>query len=400
MADRSTESDRMPHWIRPLALRLRWLPAGPLGLAALVALGDATEVVFQPDVFAQFTPAAIAQAMSWQFFECFTVGCTIVAAVALIERRAPRRAWLYTLELVLGIGAASVVGIAVWGAVVFGQDVVHTVPYLAGKAVSFALIGVFLALVDGFRKRVRRATALNRELQTAQAALEAQTELTTLRLLEAQIEPHFLFNTIATLRRTWRVDPVLGERMHANVMRYLAATLPQMRSPVGTLGEEIELARAYLELFALRMGDRLRFSISLPAELAPLSFPRMVVLTLVENAIKHGLAPADDGGSIAVSARIEDRQLLVSVVDDGVGFGVADTGGTGIGLVNIRARLLTQYGRGARLGLGAGAQGGVEAVVRLPLEADGASDRTMSAPRPRSRPEPAAPMQSACMVPA
>jgi LytS/YehU family sensor histidine kinase len=164
-------------------------------------------------------------------------------------------------------------------------------------------------------------------------------------------------------------------------MRYLAATLPQMRSPIGTLGEEIELARAYLELFALRMGERLSFSIALPAELAPLPFPRMVVLTLVENAIKHGLAPADDGGSITVSAGVADGKLLVSVADDGVGFGQADTGGTGIGLANIRARLLTQYGRAARLELGEGAAGGVEAIVRLPLSRGEPSGRDSSPAR-------------------
>jgi sensor histidine kinase YesM len=211
----------------------------------------------------------------------------------------------------------------------------------------------------------------------AQAALQAQTELAQMQLLEAQIEPHFLFNTIANLRRTWSVDPALGLRMHDNLLRYLRAALPQMRSALGTLGEEADLVRAYLELFSLRMGARLAFAIEVPEALAAHPFPRMMLITLVENAIKHGLMPSDGGGTVRLVALTEGGQLVVSVSDDGVGFGAADTGGTGVGLANIRARLATQYLGAARLVVESGAPGlprGVCASIRLPLAAAPAPD--------------------------
>jgi LytS/YehU family sensor histidine kinase len=239
--------------------------------------------------------------------------------------------------------------------------------------VRWAVLGSFLALVDSFRRRRLLAAARAREMVMAQAALRAQTELAQMQLLEAQIEPHFLFNTIANLRRTWAVDPALGLRMHDNLLHYLRAALPQMRAAVGTLGEEAGLVRAYLELFSLRMGARLAFAIDVPEALAAHAFPRMMLITLVENAIKHGLVPSDTGGTVRVDARAEGRHLTVSVTDDGVGFGAADTGGTGVGLANIRARLATQYAGEARLAVESGglvsAPRGVRVSIRIPLAA-------------------------------
>jgi signal transduction histidine kinase len=341
-----------------------------LPLVGVVALAYAAEVLFQPEVFSSFTPAAIAESVLWGFAESFAAGLPIALAVTAIEWRAARGAPLYTLQIVAGVLLASALGIGTWGLFVFRQNFPEALPYLAGQSARFTVIGILLALVDGFRRRAHQAVSLTRELAAAQSATAAQIELTQLRLLEAQVEPHFLFNTIATLRRTWHVDRGLGARMHANVIAYLSATLPQMRAPLGTLGEEFELSRAYLELFAVRMGGRLRFTLDLPDRLASVPFPRMIVLTLVENAIKHGLAPAADGGSICVRADTEGSRLFVRVSDDGVGFGMANTGGTGIGLVNVRARLRTQFGKDARLEIGPGERAGVEAVVRLPLCAD------------------------------
>jgi Histidine kinase len=338
-----------------------------VGLAALIALAYAVEVLFQPDVFTGFEPGPIVVAVATLFTQGFCAACAILVAVSLVERRREPVAWRYTSMLVLAVCAASAVGVLLWALVGHRGSLVDAVPYLAGVALRFALLGVFLALVDGFQRRLRLARARERELQMAQAALEAQSDLAQLRLLEAQIEPHFLFNTIANLRRTWRVDPALGGRMHDNVMRYLSASLPQMRAASSTLGAEVELTRAYLELFSLRMGSRLSFSIDLPNSLTTVCFPRMILVTLAENAIKHGLMPSDQGGTITIEAHTEAASLVISVVDDGVGFGAADTAGTGIGLANIRARLLTQYGGAARLSLSPAQGGGVVASLRVPM---------------------------------
>ena len=336
--------------------------------AAAIALGYASEVLFQPDVFTAYTARAIALAVGSIFLEGMCVGMAVVAAVAWVDHRAIEGAWAYAVQLVLAVFAAACAGIVLWALLTSQSISRDTLPYLFGESVRLTCLGVFLALLHGFGRRVRAVRADEERLALEDAALQAETQLARLRLLEAQIEPHFLFNTIANVRRTWRVDASLGARMHDNAVRYLAASLPRMRAPLASLGDEIELTRAYLELFALRMGPRLRFSIDVPAALSALRFPRMALLTLVENAIKHGLMPSDDGGTIAVTARIDGDMAVVSVADDGVGFGAADTGGTGIGLVNIRARLLAQYGRNARLeiGVGVGESGGVTASVCVP----------------------------------
>ncbi|MCE9661586.1 MAG: histidine kinase [Burkholderiales bacterium] len=359
----------------PHHVRAAW---SRLALATLIALAYASEVLFQPDVSTWFDTGQIAVAVATLFAEGFCIAGAILIAVALVERRREPKAWRYTLMLALGVLAGSAIGVLLGAAFSYRGNLADAAPYLAGQTLRFTLLGVVLALVDGFKRRLQVATARELELQMARAALEAQTDLSQLRLLEAQIEPHFLFNTIANLRRTWRIDAALGERMHDNVMRYLAASLPQMRASSGTLGAEVELTRAYLELFALRMGPRLRFTIDLSPSLDGLCFPRMTLITLAENAIKHGLMPSDQGGTIAIRARAEGASLVVSVSDDGVGFGAADTAGTGIGLANIRARLLTQHGRAARLSLKAGEGGGVEATIRLPFAPD-----PVNAPNPR-----------------
>ncbi len=337
-------------------------------LAAAIALGYATEVLFQPDVFEAYTAAAIAMAVGSIFLEVMCVGVGVVAAVAYVDHRGTSKAWAYASQLVLAVFLGACAGIVAW-ALGTGQAITQdTLPYLFGEALRLTSLGVFLALVHGLSQRIRAARANEERLALEDAALRAETQLAQLILLEAQIEPHFLFNTIANVRRTWRVDAALGARMHDNAVRYLEASLPRMRAPLASLGDEIELTRAYLELFALRMGPRLRFSIEVPTALMSLAFPRMAMVTLAENAIKHGLMPSADGGSIAVTARVDGDAAVVAVTDDGVGFGAADTGGTGIGLVNIRARLLAQYGRSARLEIGAGEQGGVIASVRIPLD--------------------------------
>ncbi len=335
-------------------------------LAAAIALGYAAEVLFQPDVFTAYTAGAIATAVGSIFLEVMCVGIAVVAAVAYVDHRGTAKAWAYASQLVLAVFPAACAGIVVW-ALGTGQAITQeTLPYLFGEALRLTSLGVFLAFVHGFGQRIRVARIEVERLALEDAALQAETQLARLRVLEAQIEPHFLFNTIANVRRTWRVDAELGARMHDNAVRYLEASLPRMRAPLSSLGDEIELTRAYLELFALRMGPRLRFSIDMPPALSALAFPRMALLTLAENAIKHGVMPSADGGSIAVTARIDGNAAVVTVSDDGVGYGAADTSGTGIGLVNIRARLMAQYGRRARLEICAGEKGGVIASVRIP----------------------------------
>jgi LytS/YehU family sensor histidine kinase len=280
-------------------------------------------------------------------------------------------AWVESVRLVATVCVSTALANLGLALVSYGFATDVWLPFALGETLRWAVLGGFLALLDSFRRRRLQSGARARETGVARAALRAQTELAQMQLLEAQIEPHFLFNTIANLRRTWNVDPELGLRMHDNLLRYLRAALPQMRAALGTLGEEAELVRAYLELFSLRMGARLAFAIEVPEALGAQAFPRMMLITLTENALKHGLMPSDSGGTVRVEAQVEAGRLVVSVSDDGVGFGAADTGGTGVSLANIRARLATQYPGAASLVVESGTAGplpqGVRATIRLPL---------------------------------
>jgi hypothetical protein len=358
-------------YIERLRAMLRQLPWQPPLMVAGVGLALAGEPLFQPRVFDDYGYAQVANAVSRQFVENLIVGLALLASIAWTRRKPVASAWVESARLLAAV-CVSTAGANLCLAIAdFGLTSGVWVPFAIGETVRWAVLGSFLALVDAFRQRRQRAGARAREVIVAQAALRAQTEVAQMQLLEAQIEPHFLFNTIANLRRTWNVDPALGLRMHDNLLVYLRAALPQMRSAVGALGEEAALVRAYLELFSLRMGERLAFAIDVPGPLVALPFPRMMLITLTENAIRHGLMPSDHGGTVRIQACAEHGQLVVSVVDDGVGFGVAKTGGTGVGLANIRARLATQYGSTARLLIESATAGstprGVRVSIRLPL---------------------------------
>ena len=185
-----------------------------------------------------------------------------------------------------------------------------------------------------------------------------------LQLLQAQIEPHFLFNTLANVRRLYRTDPNRGGQMMASLKRYLQAALPGVRRDHPTLADELALVRSYLELISIRMGSRLDFEVSDESGRGSAAFPSMIVLTLVENAIKHGVEPSADGGRVTVRASArEGGELEVAVADDGVGLGGAQSSGTGVGLANIRSQLQSFYGAGARLVIAAATPGVVARIV-------------------------------------
>jgi len=153
--------------------------------------------------------------------------------------------------------------------------------------------------------------------------------------------------------------------MLSSLISYLRAALPSMRQSGSTLGRELELARSFLTILKMRMGDRLDFSIDVEPALNDAQVPPMVLPTLVENAIKHGLSPLPEGGRIEIAARREGDDLLIDVRDNGAGF--SSSGGSGVGLANTRSRLAALYGGRAGLSLTTEAPRGVLASVRMPL---------------------------------
>jgi signal transduction histidine kinase len=231
--------------------------------------------------------------------------------------------------------------------------------------------GYGLLHLSQVERSTRGRLALARQAREVLAAQQMEAELSA---LQAQIEPHFLFNTLANVKRLYDVAPGRGRDMLASLIAYLQTALPGMRRQHACLGDELDRVQHYLAILHMRMGDRLRFDISAPPGLRDAEMPPMVVATLVENAIKHGLSPLPEGGRLWVTAmETAGNKLLVDVRDDGQGF--VGAGGSGVGLANTRARLLALYGQQAFLALEAVEPRGVLARVCLPLRRVAQEDR-------------------------
>ena len=227
-------------------------------------------------------------------------------------------------------------------------------------------------LLGGKRKAEKRAQAAS--ATAAEEGLKRQLAEAQLKMMQAQVEPHFLFNTLASVDYLIETDPARASTMQKNLIQYLRAALPQMREGSTTLGKELALVRSYLEILKVRMEDRLQFAVTVPQGLMSAQFPPMILQSLVENAIKHALEPKPEGGSITVTADIANGSLRVMVADTGLGFGAAGKPGTGVGLANVRERLAALYAGRARFTIEANSPSGTIATVEVPYEPDLARD--------------------------
>ena len=196
-------------------------------------------------------------------------------------------------------------------------------------------------------------------------ALRDQAVEAQLRILQAQIEPHFLFNTLANVRQLYRASVADGESMMDHLIAYLRCAMDDLRAEHSSIVKEMDLAMHFLSIMKIRMGERLSYHFSIPESLLHHAFPPAMLISLIENAIKHGLADCDHG-EISMSALRDGQTLRVTVADNGAGF--SSVGGTGVGLSNIRQRLETMYGTRAWLEVGAPASGGFTATIVIPFE--------------------------------
>ena len=190
--------------------------------------------------------------------------------------------------------------------------------------------------------------------------------------MQAQVEPHFLFNTLASIDHLIETDPPRASMMQKNLIALLRASMPTMREnhpAAHNLGREMAVIRPYLEILKVRMEDRLQTVIDVPDGLLSADFPSMMIQSLVENAIKHGLEPKPEGGVLTVRAEVRHGKLAVSVADTGMGFGKAATAGTGVGLNNIRERLQLLYGAKASMTVAENPPGGTLVTVTVPYQA-------------------------------
>lgn len=237
---------------------------------------------------------------------------------------------------------------------------------LMGALSAAILVGIPLRLIVVMRNRQHEARTEQLRQNAERDRLARELSESQLRLLRAQIEPHFLFNTLGAVQQLAEKDAPRAAELTASLITFLRASLSEMRSDQATLQKEFALVEAYLTVMKARLGDRLRFTLDLPESLEGLAVPSMIVLTLAENAIKHGIEPSLRGGEIAVRAQRRDGVVSIEVEDSGMGLGIQP--GTGLGLENARNRLLLVHGAAASVTLHEAAQGVVAEII-IPSEA-------------------------------
>ncbi len=244
---------------------------------------------------------------------------------------------------------------------------------LAGGVFKFANLA-FLLIISAFIIKVVAGGKRRAELTASEATTRAETEQlertvleARMEALQAQIEPHFLFNTLASIDQLIQSDPPRASKMQQSLIRYLRSAMPQMREGGRpTLGQQVTLSSAFLEIMAVRMEERLQPVVNVPEGLRSAVFPSMMLQTLVENAVKHGLEPKAEGGKLEIGAEVVNGQLAVHVLDTGKGF--LPNAEAGVGLANIRERLQALYNGRAELIIGVPAAGGTCATIKVPYE--------------------------------
>ena len=244
---------------------------------------------------------------------------------------------------------------------------------------QFTMLWVVASAIIKFtyKGRMQAEVKAAQATETAEAeSLKRQVVEARMAAMQAQVEPHFLFNTLASIDHLIETDPARASVMQKNLIALLRASMPTMREASGAnggngvrdLGREIAVIRPYLEILKVRMEERLTTDIAVPDGLLSAEFPPMMIQTLVENAIKHGLEPKPEGGHLRVAAEIVHGKLQMTVSDTGLGFGKAATAGTGVGLANIRERLQLLYGPKASLTVTENKPSGTVVTVTVPYK--------------------------------
>ena len=236
--------------------------------------------------------------------------------------------------------------------------------------VSLLVLALFAmkALVGG-KKRAEAETVTANEA-AERASMQRQLSEAKMQMMQAQVEPHFLFNTLASVEHLIQVDPPRAAKMQRSLIQYLRAVLPQMRDNalITNLGREADMVQAYLNLLKMRMEERLTVDFNIPDGLRTAAFPPMMLQSMVENAIKHGLEVKPEGGTLRVLADVAHSKLRVTVTDDGLGFGAVPSDGTGLGLPTIRERLKLLHGDQGSLTITPNLPSGVCAVIEVPYQ--------------------------------
>ncbi len=346
-----------------LAALARGFRARPATLALIVAINTGIALILWDNDPRPF----------WQpLLTCQIYGLCIAYAVNVA---APWEKSKPLLHMVGAIAVAVLVGVALVIVLKgYSLDYVRERWMVFGwNIVQAFLNGLLISLLFFVKFREARATAALHRAEAERNLLAKQAVEAELKLMQAQVEPHFLFNTLASVQYLTETNPGEANRLLGHLIAYLRAALPQLRAHSSTLGREFELAKAYLAILQTRMGPRLDFTVELASDLASHSFPPNMLISLVENAIKHGVEPSVDGGTIAINARRDGDRVVLTVTDSGRGLAASgaansDTAGDGVGLSNVRERLAALFGPRARFTIEEMQPRGARAMIAIPYE--------------------------------
>jgi signal transduction histidine kinase len=333
-------------------------------LAAAIAFGMSLQYLAQPFVWRNWPLQEVMEGWLYILRDRLVVAVAIALTILLLGVLTAQNVRVRTALLAAGVPAGAAAGEWVVRLLYDSHDSVASwfTHVLRWSVIGLAAAGSYYL----WRSSVDSREQLRGEDLRRQSA-EQQLTNTRLTALRKQIEPHFLFNTLATVRRLHQTEPETGAIMLANFIDYLARLLPMLERSEVPLGDEADLVAAYLSVIQIRMSERLTVRIDVPSALRRACVPPLALATLVENAVKHGVAPLSQGGVIEVVAVAEHGILELSVSDNGVGFKSDAGGGSGIGLYNVRARLATLHGARGALQVQANPNAGVRASITLPI---------------------------------
>ena len=299
------------------------------------------------------------------FWMSYSIGASVQVCIWISEAYAPRWPRLAMRSATTGCGL--IIGLALGGVLVAGHPaaLLNDNALVVGVLISVLAVAAFEGAKQLWDTRDRLARAERDALAHDKALAEAE-----LRVLQAQVEPHFLFNTLANVIALVRSHPDRAARLLEQLTALLRTSLSRTRRADGTLGDELAVVRAYLDIQAQRMGARMTYDVAVESGLEMVRVPPLLVQPLVENAVLHGIEPSASGGRVLVSAERFDGAVRIRVTDDGVGMNPG-AAGHGVGIANVRKRLRSSFGPSGTVALFETPGGGVSAVLRIPMPPGG-----------------------------
>jgi sensor histidine kinase YesM len=288
--------------------------------------------------------------------------CSII--LLLLKLFKPEKTVSILFIFIMGVAGGTSIGLLIGSSILQRFFSISVSADLLRTIVSAIIMGGAVGWFFYSKARLRISNRIIQEERISRLSSEKETLEAKLRLLQAQIEPHFLFNTLSNVLSLIDTEPAKGKSMLTDLIHYLRTSLSRTLPEITTLGQEIDMIKAYLSIQKIRMDERLNFTIELPDTLRQHSFPPMLLQPLVENAIKHGLEPKIDGGSITIKVIEKDNLIRIEVIDTGIGLSTYQKNGVGIG--NVKERLQLLYGEKGRLTLEENKPNGVRATIEVP----------------------------------